>query len=95
MLHFRENLQYQQHRANEELLLKKRTLLMDEFKAGLWTLEEYRQNVADLSEWPKKLTPIASTGLHHVCYRVTLSQLTGILNKMMGPFLIFLIEFSL
>jgi hypothetical protein len=38
-------LQYQQNRANEELIIKKRTLLMDEFKAGLWTINEYRQKV--------------------------------------------------
>lgn len=34
---------------------------MDEYKAGLWTLEEYRQNVADLTKQPEKLTPVAST----------------------------------
>lgn len=52
-------MQHQQNRANEELILKKRTLLMDEYKAGLWTLEEYRQNVADLN--PPKPAPITST----------------------------------
>jgi len=36
---------------------------MDEYKAGLWTLEEYRQNVADLNKQPEKLTrvQVAST----------------------------------
>ena len=49
-------MQHQQNRANEEPILKKRTLLIDEYKAGLWTLEEYRQNVDDLMPKPALIT---------------------------------------
>jgi hypothetical protein len=44
----RENLKHQQNRADEELNIKKRTLLMEEFKAGLWDRDEYRQRVTAL-----------------------------------------------
>ena len=43
-----ENLQHLQSRDNEELIIKKQTLLMEKFKAELWDREEYRKIVTAL-----------------------------------------------
>lgn len=53
-------MQYQQTRANEELVIKKRTLLMEEFKAGLWDRKEYRLMV-DALELGKAVTTKATS----------------------------------
>jgi hypothetical protein len=36
-------------RTNEELAMKQHTLLVEEFKLGIWTLEEYKEKVNEVA----------------------------------------------
>jgi len=46
---FRANLKSINDHAQDEINLKKRQLLLEEFKAGIWDAEEYRMKLKELN----------------------------------------------
>lgn len=55
----RENIRSIERRNSEALVVKKRKLLLDEYREGMWTREEYREQVAKLERQadPRERSP--------------------------------------